>query len=355
MDSAPKPLVERRFLSILALDFSLVGDLLMLTPALRRLRDTYSGARLSLAAQPFALELFSGGNLVDEVIPYDKRGEDRGARGVFRLAGRLKQRDFDAAFVFHRSFGSALAVWLARVPVRVGYRHELRDFLLTHRVRETELQGHIISEHLNLLDEVGIPGGTPPLELDIDLSHEDEFLTGLSPRLQVDSRPLIVVCPKGGWPTKTWPVSHINRFLDLFNVHSVTFVLVGAPGEEEHAEEIYSVNNDIVNLVGKTSLRELAYILKRADVVVSPDTGTVHLAAALGTPVVALFGPTAPERCGPPPYVPAAVISGEVNCLKCYLKKCTKDPFCMDTIAPEKVKAEVDRYIAVRRAAAEVV
>lgn len=327
----------------------------MLTPALRRLRDTYSGARLTLAAQPFALEMFSGGNLVDEVIPYDKRGEDRGTRGVFRLAGRLKPRHFDAAFVFHRSFGSALAAWLARIPVRVGYRHELRDFLLTHRVRETELQEHIIDEHLHLLNEVGIPGGVPPLELDIDLSREDEFLAKLSPRLAANGRPLVVVCPKGGWPTKTWSVSHLNRFLDLFDVHSVTFVLVGAPGEEKCAQDIYSVNNDIVNLVGMTSLRELACVLQRADVVVSPDTGTVHLAAALGTPVVALFGPTAPERCGPPPYAPASIISGEVNCLKCYLKKCTKDPFCMDTIAPEQVKAEVDRFIAVRRAAAEVV
>lgn len=327
----------------------------MLTPALRRLRDTYSGARLTLAAQPFALEMFSGGNLVDEVIPFDKRGEDRGMRGVFRLAGRLKPRHFDAAFIFHRSFGSALAAWLARIPVRVGYRHELRDSLLTHPVREPELQGHIIDEHLYLLDEAGIPGEVPRLELDLDLSRGDEYFAGMSSRLLVNGRPLIAVCPRGGWPTKAWPVSHINRFLDLFDVHSVTFVLVGAPGEEKYAQDIYSVNNDIVNLVGKTSLRELACVLQRADVVVSPDTGTVHLAAALGTPVVALFGPTAPERCGPPPYMPASIISGEVNCLKCYLKKCTRDPFCMNTISPEKVKVEVDRFIAVPRVAAEVV
>jgi len=355
MGSAPKPLVERRFSSILALDFSLVGDLVMLTPALRRLRQAYPGARLTLAAQPFALELFSGGDLVDEVVVYDKRGEDRGMRGVFRLGSRLKARHFDAAFVFHRSFGSALAAWLARIPVRAGYRNELRDLLLTHRVREPELQGHIIDEHLYLLSEVGIPGETPRVELDMDLSHADEFFARQSPRLAENSRPLIVVCPRGGWPTKTWRASHINRFLDLFEVHSVTFALVGAPGDEECAEKVYSVNNEILNLVGKTSLRELVYVLQRADVVVSPDTGTVHLAVALGTPVVALFGPTAPERCGPPAYAPAAIISGEVNCLKCYLKRCTREPFCMDTIQPEKVKAEVDRFIAARRAAAEVV
>jgi len=346
MDPAHQPLVEHRFSNILALDFSLIGDLVMLSPALRRLRETYPGSRLTLVGQPIAWELFRAGNLIDEVVVWDKRGTDRGLSGLLRLARRLRQKHYDAAFIFHRSFGSALVAYLARIPVRVGYCHELRDFMLTHRVKQPELPEHLTRENLHLLDEVGIPGEETPVEVDVDRAFEDDFLKRMKHRLDVNGRPIVLVCPLGGWPTKSWRPQLINRLLDRFAVHDATFAIVGAPGEEQYASDIYSVNNEVVNLVGRTTLRELVYLVQRADVVVSPDTSVVHLANAVGTPVVALFGPTAAERCGPSPGTQASVIYGKVNCLKCYLKKCNKEPFCMDTITPEEVKAEVDRYLA---------
>jgi lipopolysaccharide heptosyltransferase II len=318
----------------------------MVTPALRRLRNAYPGARLTFIGQPFAWELLHSGDLVDEVLVYDKRGEDSGNAGFLRLAHRMRPKDFDAAFIFHRSFGSALAALLARAPVRVGYRHEMRDSLLTHPVREHEVPSHIILENLELLDAVGIRGDETPVEIAVDTTHEAAYIIQLGARLE--GKPVVVICPNGGWPTKTWRSQHINQFLDMYGVGEVTFVLVGVSGDERFASEIYSVNNDVLNLVGRTTIRELVYILRRADVVVAPDTSTVHLATAVGTPVVALFGPTSSDRCGPQEGSKSSVLYGKVNCLKCYHKKCTKDPFCMDTIAPEEVKAEVDRYLALR-------
>ncbi len=351
MEPARQPLVERRFSNILALDFSLIGDLVMLSPALRRLREAYPAAKITLVGQPVAWELFRAGNLVDDVVVWDKRGEERGFGGLLRLARHLRRKNYDAAFIFHRSFGSALVAFLARIPVRVGYRHELRDFLLTHRVKQPELPGHLTRENLHLLDEVGIHGEETPVEVDVDSAFERSYLNRMKQRLEVNGRPIVVVCPLGGWPTKSWKPHLVNGLLDLFDVHVATFVIVGAPGEEQHSSEIYSVNNEVVNLVGRTTLREMVYLVRKADVVVSPDTSVVHLAAAVGTPVVALFGPTAAERCGPDPGAKASVIYGNVNCLKCYLKRCNKEPFCMDTITPDEVKAEVDRYLAQRPAA----
>ncbi len=346
MVSSPKSLVGRSFRNIVAIELALIGDIVMITPALRRLRNSFPGARLTLVAQPFAWELLHDGGLVDEVMVYDKRGEDSGNSGFFRLARRMRPKDFDAAFIFHRSFGSALAACLARVPVRVGYRHELRDFLLTHPVKERELPEHIIRENLSLLDAVGITGEESMVEVAANDGREPAFLSQFGQR--IEAKPVVVICPNGGWPTKCWKPQLISHFLDLYGVGEVAFVLVGASGDERFAREVYSVNNEITDLTGKTTIRELVCILKRADVVVAPDTSIVHLAAALGTPVVALFGPTASERCGPQEGSKSSVLYGKVNCLKCYLKKCTKDPFCMDTITPEEVKAEVGRYLALR-------
>lgn len=343
MERAVQSLVGRNFRRILAVDFSLVGDLVMLTPALNALRQAYVGAQLALAAQPFAVELFARPELVDEVIPFAKRGKER--RSIWRLAARLREGGFDAAFIFHKSFGSALACWLARIPVRVGYRHEWRDGLLTHRVRLPELEQHIVAENLNLLAGVGLSAPESRLEVHADTAAREHFFRELHPQVKLNGLPIIVICPHGGWKTKDWPTAQLNRFLDLFPVNSVTFLIVGAPGEEAYAEGIYSVNNEVLSLVGKTTLRELVYVLEEAQVVVSPDTSVIHLAAAVGTPVVALFGPTSPERSGPRPSADATVLAGNVNCLRCYLKQCHRKPFCMDTIEPEEVQQAVEQYL----------
>lgn len=344
MVASAKSLVGRSFRNIVAMELALIGDVVMVTPALRRLRSSFPGANLTLIAQPFAWELLHSGDLVDEVMVFDKRGEDSGGAGFLKLAQRMRPEDFDAAFIFHRSFGSALAANLARIPVRVGYSHEMRDFLLTHPVKERELPEHIIRENLYMLDAVGITGEESQVEIAVDTERETAYLAQFGQRME--SRPVVAICPSGGWETKLWKPKLISQFLDLFGVGEVTFVLVGAPGDERITREVYSVNNEIIDLAGKTTIRELVYILKRANIVVSPDTSAVHIAAALGTPVVALFGPTASEHCMPQEGSKSTVLYGKVNCLKCYKKKCSKDPFCMDTIAPEEVKAEVDRYLA---------
>lgn len=349
MEPPVQSLVGRDFRRILAVDFSLVGDLVMLTPALRALKRAYPTAQLALAAQPFGADLFARPDLVDEVIPYSKRG--KGRKSVWALAARLRESGFDAAFIFHKSFGSAFVCWLARIPVRVGYRHEWRDRLLTHRVRLPELEQHIVVENLHLLTAVGLPGEESPPVVYPDIAAREHFFRLLRPQMKLNGLPIVVICPHGGWETKNWSTTHINRFLDLFRVNSVTFVIVGAPGEEPYAKDIYSVNNEVLNLVGKTTLRELIYLLEEAQVVVSPDTSVIHLAAAVGTPVVALFGPTSPERSGPRPSARATVLTGNVNCLRCYLKRCHREPFCMDTIEPEQVKQAVEQYLVPRSVA----
>ncbi len=324
----------------------MIGDLVMLSPSLRALKDAYPRCKLTLLAQPFAREIFKVG-LVDDFILYDKRGMDRGVRGFMKVVKQIRRNRFDCAFLFHKSYGSALLAMLARIPIRVGYKSELRQGLLTHAVDLSTNQEHIVYENLRLLKEFGIPSSTVKLEVFPDFSFSEHLFSQFLPSL-LNGRdtPMIIICPHGGWKSKSWPISHINRFVDLFPVHSVTFVLVGAPGEEEYASHIYSVNNNLINLVGKTTLRELFCLIKRADLVLSPDTSVIHIAQALSTPVIALFGPTPPERCGPIPGANATVVTGEIKCQSLFMKECKKKPCCMETILPEAVKEIADAYLA---------
>ncbi len=349
MGVSNQPLVGKRFKRILAVNLSMIGDLVMLSPALRTIRDNYPSSSLSLMCLPFGRELYSVG-LVDEFIIYDKKGRDRGVRGFFRLVRETRRRNFDCAFIFHKSFGSALITYLAGIEVRVGYSSELRSRLLTHAFHDSEVPLHIVDEHLELLTRFGLHVTSRRMEVYPNFSYENHFFQthGLS-FLNSEPKPVIVICPQGGWQSKNWPNSHINRFLDLFSVNSAIFIIVGAPGEEEHSSHIYSINNTLINMVGKTTLRELCYIIKRADLVISPDTSIIHLAQAMNVPLIALFGPTPPQRCGPLPESNATVLSGEIKCQSLYKKKCDKKPCCMETIQPEVVKEVADRYLSQRR------
>jgi ADP-heptose:LPS heptosyltransferase len=151
------------------------------------------------------------------------------------------------------------------------------------------------------------------------------------------NRPIVAVSMGATTEYKRWSADSLNTFLNMFSVNSCDFIFLGAPRDRPLYEDVYSYNNTVVDLVGQTTVEELTWVLDRADLFVGPDSGPMHLAVARRTPVVALFGPTEPERCGPYKYEPCVTIRAERICSICDVRHGKHVRQCLHTIDPAEV------------------
>ncbi|MCH7472869.1 glycosyltransferase family 9 protein, partial [bacterium] len=302
---------------IVIIDWSMIGDLIMLSPCVRAIRQRFGEAYIALLGQPGSIAAYKRHPGLNELIPYDRSHGDLDLASFRTTVAALRERRFDLAFIFHNSFGSALMAAAGRVPQRIGYRHELRDLLLTRRFRLPEEPWHLIEIKANLLSQYGIEVEDLSEEVYIDEGQAGRWLKEtLGPNFG-RSRPMVAVSMGATLKQKIWPSEILNEMLNMFPVNSCDFVFTGTPAERALFEGVYSYNNTVVDLVGQTTLEELTWVLDRADLYIGPDSGPVHLAVARQTPVVAIFGPTDPKRCGPYNCKSAVTIRAERICSIC--------------------------------------
>jgi lipopolysaccharide heptosyltransferase II len=315
----------------------MIGDLIMLSPCIRALRLYYPEAHLAVLGQPASIALYRNDPLIDELIPYDRSRGDLHLASFRSTLMALRAGRFDAAFIFHNSFGSALMAWLARVPVRVGFRHEMRDLLLTMRLSKADDRMHLIEEKVRLLELCGISVRDLSLLIHIDESTARRWINDkLGPNFG-RSRPIVALSIGATVDHKRWPPRILQQYLNLFPVNSVDFVFLGGPRERGLYEGVYSYNNTVVDLVGQTTMEELAWVIDRCDLYVGPDSGPMHIAAARKRPIVALFGPTDPKRSAPLNYEHSMVVRAERICNTCEARAGTHIRQCLHTLGAEEV------------------
>jgi heptosyltransferase-2 len=349
----------------------------MSMPAVQRLREAMPrDGYLALLVSEKIAPLWRGHAAVDEVIALPLSG------GEFWLAQKIRKQRFELAVIFPNSFHSAVIPFLAGIPQRVGYHGHWRRLLLTEsfpcdprfatrsRLSETEILAlptasptsasrpapefrHQVHHYLELVGRLG--ASEAPCAPRIALT-EDE-LAATRKFIPEDSRPVLAVAPSAEYgPAKRWSLQRF--FHTLRAVHEKTecrIALVGARGDRRLCRQIESTlrqfkdNKEIHMLAGETTLRELCACLARARVVLTNDTGPMHLAAAVGTPVVALFGSTEPTLTGP--NYPGCesrhtVIRHPVECSPCFLRECPIDFRCMKDITVEEVTEAVLKQLA---------
>jgi lipopolysaccharide heptosyltransferase II len=315
----------------------MIGDLVMLSPAIRALRQHYPEGHIAILGQPASIEPYKHHPGVNQLIPYDRSRGDLNLASFRETCAVLRAHSFDTALIFHNSFGSALMARVARVPERVGYRHEFRDFLLTTRLRPAEHRQHGIETRADLLRLYGIPVSDLHEEIHVDEARASVWLRDkLGPNFG-RNRPILAVSLGANVEFKRWSAEALNRYLNMFPVNSCDIAFLGQPGDRPLYEGVYSYNNTVTDLIGQTTLEELTWVLGKADLYVGPDGAPVHLAIGRGTPVVALFGPTDPTLCGPYKYEPSVSLRAGRICPRCEARHGKHIRQCLHTIDPEEV------------------
>jgi heptosyltransferase-2 len=349
-----------------------LGDAVMTTPALLRLREKFPDAHITLLTPEKLRDLWRHHPAVDETIPFALD------ENIFAVAQKLRRAKFDCALVLPNSPRSALEVFLAGIPQRLGYARPWRDFFLTqavplratavkmHKRSAAEIQrlilqnteskipdsvipksAHQIFEYLHLVAALG--ANAEPLAPQLAVTPEEVVAAQEKFGLKKMERPVFGLNPGAEYgPAKRWPVEKfIAAAREIQRQTDCTWLLFGGKSDATITNQIESATGRrppaILNLAGKTSLRELMALLKICRVLLTNDTGPMHVAAALGTPVVVPFGSTSPELTGPglPGDPRNHLLKSAAPCSPCFLRECPIDFRCMNGISAEQVVAGV--------------
>ena len=318
-----------------------MGDAILCTPALRTIRRHFKSCEISFLAKPVVRELLSPGSFNDNWLeqPNDN---------PFLIARELKKHKFTHAILFKNSFASALAAFLARIPLRIGYDREGRGFLLTDKLYPAKLADgkfepiSMIDYYLAIASRLGADISDRTIEAPVEL-QTSEKLKSRFPEVVNCRGPVVVLVPGGAFgPSKCWPSARFAQTADwlISNYNATVFVSVGPePFEKQIAGEICdSSKHKLISLAERdVNLGELKAIFSRADLIISNDTGPRHIAIALRRKVITLFGPNDPAWTDTG-YENEIQIVGNVTCSPCQKPVCKKPGLlCMQAITVEMV------------------
>ena len=322
-----------------------IGDALLAQPLFSRLREARPGERIDALAPPWTAPVLGRMPEIDEVIqvPFNHGELKIGAR--WRLGRRLKERGFARVVVLPNSWKSALAPFFAGIPERIGYVGEARYGLLNvvHKLDEKALP-LMAERYAKLAEDPAEPPQRPlpRVRLRVD---EANLIINIG-RLGLDrSRPVVAMCPGAEFgPAKRWPTRHFAALARQLNARGKAVWLFGSQKDRPIADEIVALSdNACTNLCGRTNLAGAIDLMSVAACVVTNDSGLMHIAAALGRPLVAIYGSSSPAHT-PPLSKNARIVTLNVECSPCYQRECPLGHFkCLNDLEPQRVAAEIEK------------
>jgi heptosyltransferase II len=327
---------------ILVVNINWLGDAIFSTPVFSALKRAYPKARISCLCVPRVREVLRHCQDIDELIVYN---EDGTLWNKIRMILRLKRRGFDAAFLLHRSQSRALLVYLAGIPLRIGYNK--MKMLLTHPVDMVGAEGmHRSDYYLRVLEQYGIDCTERVCRLKLaeaDVANLDMALKkrGINP-----SDKVVVLNAGGNWKLKRWPIPYWIELTKRLQTLGIKIVFSGAVGDKSDAQKIIEhAEGNAIDLTGQTSLGESLALFRRAAVVVSGDSGPLHLANSVGANVVGIFGPTRFELTGPRGAGRSVILFKNVGCnhAACYHLACRSN-VCMQKTEVDDVVCAVQKF-----------
>jgi lipopolysaccharide heptosyltransferase II len=320
-----------------------IGDVVRALPLAQRLHAGWPTTRLAWAVEPAAAPILEGHPALDQVILFE-RGQ--GTRAFVRFLNEVRQFRPDLTLDLQRHLKSGLTSWWSAAPIRIGFHwansREGNWFFNNHHIPKVEHFSSKLQQYLRFADLLGVPDA--PIEFGLRLRPEEE--EDVRALLAPAGDRFAALCLGSTWESRRWIPAAAARLCSGLRKRGLSVVLLGGSAEVGFAQEVQEVGaGDVVDYTGRTSLRQLISILKQAVVAIGPDSGPMHIAAGVGTPVVSLWGPTSPLRSAPHAFE-HLVVRGDVPCAPCYLSQCPIGRLCMERITPEAVLERVDAALS---------
>jgi heptosyltransferase II len=331
-----------------------VGDAIMALPALRAVNKRFPGAEIAIVARPYVAEIYRDQQICDQLIPYDPQGIHAGFSRRESLAAELRTQKFDVALLLQNAFDAAWLAWRANIPERIGYARDGRSFLLTKALpvpKPGEIPAHEKFYYLELLHRAGWLDSVPDESFIAMNVPEEKRLRAAGFLAESGARPHALRIALGAGASygsaRCWPP---QRFAEMANrLQSRTeadIILFGTAAESAVSNAIaVEMHQPPVDLTGKTAIADLPALLSQCHLFIGNDSGAMHVAAAVGLPIVAVFGPTDPF--GTAPVTPrCSIVQVKPYCSPCFLRRCPTDHRCMTKITPEMVETAVRPWLS---------
>jgi predicted lipopolysaccharide heptosyltransferase III len=332
--------------NLLLIKLRYIGDVLLATPTLRAIKAAWSDVRVTMMVNRGTEDVLSGNPDVDEILVLDKGS--LAAQG--RLIADLRRRRFDTVIDFTDGDRSAFLSWVSGAPVRIGFNdeHRWRGKWYTHVVQSVPGVRHRIDRDLEALKPISIQAGSKNPQLWLT-SEEANSADQLLDQLGVQrSQSIVVLQPGARYWFKAWPPERFAELADrLISQHSCQVLIGGSHQDIEIGQQIRQMaKSSPIIMAGRTTIKQFAAIVKKSALFVGSDSGAMHIASAVGTPVVALFGPSSPAEWGPRGGATEVIYKG-LDCRVCFHPTCQRgEQNCMKLIAVDEVEAASKRLIA---------
>ena len=320
---------------ILIFHTAFIGDIVLSTPLIKNIKKLYPDSEVTYVTTPAGKAILSNNPHIKEIIAFDKRGKNKGIKGMFSLAEDLRKKKFDIAYIPHRYLRSSLICFLGKIPTRIGYNISEGKVFLNKKVAYRK-DLHEVDRLLELLETECQDKKIELFPSEKDKKYIDNFLSDKI----IENKKLIALAIGSKWNTKRWPIEYFNELIEnLEKLENIQLILVGG-NEEKELSVKYS--NKTINAIGETSLLQLAELISRCELIVTNDSSPIHIASAFDTYIIAIFGATVKELGFYPWSEKSEVIeNNNLSCRPCGLhggNECPEKHFkCMLQIKPDLV------------------
>lgn len=337
--------------NILIVRMDRIGDVVLSTPAIKSIRDAYPDSYIAVLVRPYARDVVDGNPYINEVITYDKSGREKSLAGKVRFIAHLKRKKFDLAIILHPKNSSHIVAFLAGIPNRLGYDKKAGIFL-TKKVPHTKQYGlkHEIDYTLDILRYIGIEPADRSLHVPIKSSSEARVGEMLADGGASRDDKIITIHPAASCMSRRWPLERFAKVADILaGKYGARIVIISGPGDKVMGDKVAQLmKSRAINLSGRTTISDLASILKRSKLLISNDSGPVHISCAVGTPVVSIFGRKnngiSPKRWGPSGKKDI-FLHKDAGCEICLAHNCKVGFKCLDAISVEDVLSAADKIL----------